>query len=133
MLPKMYEDQKEKAMDTFVSVFGGTYTRLTTGNVDYKLFSKDNKLIAYINVVVLPRSIRMAYPLPITARDALSLGDKRLCPTIIWACEDGLIYGKSKHLIGQAQWGMAVTSNPQLQEIMIYYNKQKHLKYIRYK
>jgi hypothetical protein len=76
-----------------------------------------------------------AYPLPISIRKLSKLADKRLNPIIIWACEDGIIYGRPDKLKGIIQYGGRPNREGALNdnEIMAYYSKQKDLKYIRYK
>jgi hypothetical protein len=75
-----------------------------------------------------------AYPLPLSARKLVKLIDKRITPVLIWACEDGIIYGKADKLRGEIKWGGrpprdgAFSDN----ELMVYYDKQKELKYVRF-
>jgi hypothetical protein len=64
----------------------------------------------------------------------VKLIDKRLVPLIIWGCEDGIIYGKANELKGEIKWGgrpPRVDSYSD-SEMMVYYDKQKPLKYIRF-
>jgi hypothetical protein len=75
-----------------------------------------------------------AYPLPISAKKLVKLVDKRITPVIIWACEDGIIYGKANQLYGTLKWGGRpprenVTSDD---ELMVYYDKQRGLRYVRF-
>jgi hypothetical protein len=75
-----------------------------------------------------------AYPLPLSARKLVKLIDKRITPVLIWACEDGIIYGKADKLQGEIKWGGrpprdgAFSDN----ELMVYYEYQKELKYVRF-
>jgi len=85
--------REKKAIELFVSIFGGSYLKLDPHDVDYKVFDKDKNLIAYAEVKGRVRTIRDAYPLPVAARKLVKLTDKRLTPVIIWACDDGIIYG----------------------------------------
>ncbi len=122
--------REKKAIETFVSLFNGSFKKLDPKDVDYKVFDKDGNLIAYAEVKSRIRTIRSAYPLPIAAKKIVKLTDKRLVPVAIWACEDGIIYGKINKLKGEIKWG---GNSPQdNSELMIYYDKQKELKYIRY-
>ena len=68
------------------------------------------------------------------ARKVVKLCDKRLNPVIIWACDDGLIYGKPTHLTGDVRWGGRKPRDGAYndEEIMIYYDKQKEFRYIKY-
>lgn len=126
--------REKKAIETFVSLFGGSYKKLDPNDIDYKVFDKEGKLIAYAEVKGRIRTIRTAYPLPVAARKLVKLTDKRLVPVVIWACEDGIIYGKANKLKGEIKWGgRALRENSfNDNELMVYYDKQKELKYIRY-
>ena len=70
--------REKKAIELFVSIFNGSYKKLDPFDVDYKIFDKDNNLIAYAEVKGRIRSMRDAYPLPIAARKVVKLMDKRL-------------------------------------------------------
>lgn len=121
--------KEKKAIELFVGVFGGSYKKLDPNDVDYKIFDKDDALVAYAEVRIRPRSMRMAYPLSIDARKLVKLVDKRLTPVIIWACDDGIIYGKPNNLSGEIKWGGAP---PHTNDLVAHYDKQKEFKYVRY-
>lgn len=123
----MISDKEKKAIDTFVAIFSGSYKKLDPNDIDYKVFDKDVNIIAYVEVVCLTKTIYSAYPLSITAKKLVKLVDKRLTPVVIWACEDGIIYGKVNAIKAELRWGGS--SSP---ELMAYFDKQKDLKYIRY-
>jgi hypothetical protein len=126
--------REQKAINRFVSLFEGSYEKLGIHDVDYKIFDKNKKLIAYTEVKGRLRNISIAYPLPIAARKLVKLMDKRLNPVVIWACDDGIIYAKVKDIVGTARFGGRAkregSSNDE--ELMIYYDKQKAFKYVRY-
>lgn len=126
--------REKKAIETFVSLFGGSYKKLDPNDIDYKVFDKEGKLIAYAEVKGRIRTMRTAYPLPVAARKLVKLTDKRLVPVVIWACEDGIIYGKANKLKGEIKWGGRAPRENSFNdnELMVYYDKQKELKYIRY-
>ena len=126
--------REKKAIDAFVSLFGGSYKKLDPNDIDYKVFDKEGILIAYAEVKGRIRTIHNAYPLPVAARKLVKLVDKRLAPVIIWACEDGIIYGKANKLKGDIKWGGRAPRDNSYNdnELMVYYDKQKELKYIRY-
>jgi hypothetical protein len=126
--------REHKAITTFVNTFGGTFQKLDPQDVDYKIFDKEGKLIAYAEVKSRIRTMHDAYPLPVQAKKIVKLVDKRLAPVIIWSCEDGIIYGKIDKLRGEVKWGSNATLNNSINnlELMIFYNKQKDLKYIRF-
>ena len=126
--------REKKAIELFVSVFGGSYLKLDPQDIDYKVFDKDKNLIAYAEVKGRIRSIRDAYPLPVSARKLVKLIDKRITPVIIWACDDGIIYGVANKLYGEIKWGGRPLREGSFSdnELMVYYDKQKTLKYVRY-
>lgn len=126
--------REKKAIEVFVKVFDGSFKKLDQFDVDYKIFDKDKNIIAYAEVKGRIRTMREAYPLPISVKKLIKLIDKRLAPVLIWACEDGIIYGKADKLVGQIKWGGRPprdgSSNDA--ELMAYYDKQKEFKYVRY-
>jgi len=126
--------REKKAIETFVNVFGGSCLKLDPFDIDYKVFDKDKKLIAYAEVKGRMRMMRTAYPLPVSAKKVVKLIDKRIAAVLIWACDDGIIYGKADKLVGEVKWGgrppRIGASNDG--ELMVYYDKQKELKYVRY-
>lgn len=126
--------REKKAIELFVKIFDGSFKKLDPHDIDYKVFDKEKNLIAYAEVKGRIRSMRDAYPLPISVKKLIKLIDKRLNPVIIWACEDGIIYGKASKLKGEIKWGGRApregSSNDD--ELMAYYDKQKEFKYVRY-
>lgn len=126
--------RERKAIEKFVSRFKGTYKKLGENDVDYRVFDENNKLIAYAEVKGRYRTIANAYPLPVAARKVVKLCDKRLNPVMIWACDDGIIYGKPTHLHGEVKWGGRKPREGAVndEELMIYYEKQKEFRYFRY-
>ena len=126
--------RENKAIETFVKTFGGSYQKLDPYDIDYKIFDENKKVIGYAEVKGRIRTMRDAYPLPISAHKVIKLIDKRLNPLIIWACEDGIIYGRPERLVGQVTQGgrhprVGTVSDV---ELMLYYDKQKALKYVRF-
>jgi hypothetical protein len=121
--------REKKAIDLFVSIFGGSYKKLDPQDVDYKLSDNRGQLIAYVEVVARIRSMKTSYPLPITLSKLNKLIDKRLNPVIVWACDDGIIYAQVNQLVGEIKWG---GRPPRNDEMMVYYDKQKSMKYVRY-
>jgi len=126
--------REKKAIELFVSIFGGSYKKLDPHDIDYKVFDKDKNLIAYAEVKGRIRTMKTAYPLPVSARKLVKLIDKRLAPVLIWACDDGIIYGKANKLQGEIKWGGRPPRDGSFNdaEMMVYFDKQKELKYIRY-
>jgi hypothetical protein len=121
--------REKKAIDLFVSIFGGSYKKLDPQDVDYKLSDDRGQLIAYVEVVGRIRNMKTSYPLPITLSKLNKLIDKRLNPVIVWACDDGIIYAEATKLEGVIKWGGLPPRND---EMMVYYDKQKTMKYVRY-
>ena len=126
--------REKKAIQTFVNMFGGSFKKLDPQDIDYKVFDKEGNLIAYVEVKGRIKTIYNAYPIPVAARKLVKLVDKRLAPVVIWACEDCIIYGKVDKLKGDIRWGCRATRDNSFNdaELMVYYDKQKELKYIRY-
>jgi hypothetical protein len=126
--------REKKAIELFVGTFGGSYKKLDPHDIDYKIFDKEGSLIAYAEVKGRIRTMHNAYPLPVAARKLVKLADKRLTPVMIWSCEDGIIYGKVNKLRGDIAWGGRIPRNGSVNdlELMVYYEKQKELKYIRF-
>jgi hypothetical protein len=121
------EDIREKrAIDCFTRIFYGSYQKLDSNDIDYKIYDQDGTLIAYAEVAIRYKSMYDAYPLPVNARKFVKLIDKRLNPVVIWACEDGIIYAKAKSLSG------SVLYNKDDDEFFMYFDKNKSVKYIRY-
>lgn len=115
--------REKKAIELFVSMFSGSYQKLDPQDVDYKVFDKDNKLIAYAEVVGRARTMVNSYPLPVPAKKLVKLFDKRIAPVIIWSCDDGIIYAKANELRGE------IISDS---ELIVYYKKNKEFKYVRF-
>ena len=126
--------REKRAIEIFVKIFDGSFKKLDPLDVDYKIFDKDKNLIAYAEVKGRIKTMIDAYPLPISIRKLTKLVDKRITPVIIWACEDGIIYGKADNLFGEVKKsGRPIRSGSFTDnELMVYYNKQKELKYVRY-
>jgi hypothetical protein len=126
--------REKKAIELFVSIFNGSYKKLGQFDIDYKVSDKDGQLIAYAEVKASKRSMKTAYPLPISAAKLVKLVDKRLNPVIIWACDDGIIYAQVNQLVGEIKWGGRPPREGSYNdsELMVYYDKQKCMKYVRY-
>ena len=126
--------REKKAIESFVNRFKGSFKKLDPQDIDYKVFDKDKNLIAYAEVKGRIRTMHNAYPLPISARKLIKLIDKRITPVIIWACEDGIIYGKANKLQGEIKWGGRPPRDGTVNdaEMMVYYEYQKEFKYVRY-
>lgn len=126
--------RENKAIEKFVSLFDGRYEKLGPHDVDFKVYDSSNNLIAYVEVKGRLSNMSTAYPLQIACRKLVKLADKRLNPVIIWSCDDGIIYGKLKEIKGNAMFSGRTPRDGSTndQELMVYYQKQKTLKYMRF-
>jgi len=127
-------DRELKAITKFVERFSGSFKKLDPFDVDYRVYNDKGNLIAYVEVKGRLREMSDAYPLPISATKVTKLCAKRLNPVIIWACEDGIIYGKVNEIVGEARWGGRKPRKDSYsdEELMLYYPKQKTFKYAKY-
>lgn len=128
-------NRETKAIKTFVSIFGGSYSKLDPNDIDFKIFNKDKELIAYAEVKGRKKTMSVAFPLPVSIRKLSKLSDKRLNPVMIWACDDGIIYAKIKDLVGVIKWGGRKPREGAFNdsELMAYFDKeQTEFKFITY-
>lgn len=116
--------REKKAIQKFVSRFDGSFKKLAPNDIDYRVFDKDNNLIAYAEVTPVYSPISQSYPLPISAKKVVKVCDKMLNPVMIWACDDGIVYAKPSEVKGEAIW--------QDNQVVILYHKQQGTKYIKY-
>jgi len=126
--------REKKAITTFVNMFKGSFKKLGPQDIDFKVFDKDNNLIAYAEVKGRLKTMKTAYPLPIALSKLSKLIEKRLNPVLIWACDDGIIYGKVFSLVGEVRMGGRPPregGNTDV-EMMVYFDTQKALKYVRF-
>ena len=127
-------EREKNAIEYFVNMFKGSYKKLDPFDIDFKVFNENKVLIAYAEVKGRNVDMSNAYPLPVSLEKVAKLIAKRLNPVLIWACSDGIIYGKVYDLKGEVRWGgrppREGASNHA--ELMIYYDKQKSLKYIKF-
>lgn len=127
-------EREVRAIEKFVSRFSGSYKKLDPNDVDFRVYDDEEKLIAYAEIKGRYRNMADAYPLPVAARKVVKLCDKRLNPVLIWACDDGIIYGRPTELQGIMKWGGRTPREGSVndEELMVYYDKQKNFKYMRY-
>jgi hypothetical protein len=126
--------REEKAMAAFCSVFGGDALKLGRWDIDYKYRDDNKKTQAYVEIKGRLRNIEDAFPLPVAARKLIKLADKEINPILIWACYDGIIYGRLDEISGDTKWGGRTARKGAVndQEVMCYYGKQSGLKTIKY-
>lgn len=127
-------ERERNAIEKFVSLFGGSYQKLDQFDIDFKIFDKDKKLIAYVEVKGRKKDMSNAYPLPISLEKVSKLVGKRLNPVVVWACNDGIIYAQVKDVVGEVKWGGRPPREGSVndEELMIYYSKQKGFKYVKF-
>jgi hypothetical protein len=116
-------EREKRAVKEFVKLFGGSFKRLGPSDVDYQIFDKDKKLIAYADIVLSDTTLRDAYPLKINSRKLIKIFEKRLSPVIIWALKDAIIYGKVDSISGTIS---SITG-----ELTVLYSDKKQFKYLR--
>lgn len=126
--------RENKAIETFVRRFGGSYKKLDPNDVDFRIYDKNGIHVGYAEVKGRLRSIDQAYLLPIAVRKLVKLADKRFNAVVIWACDDGIIYANAKELQGDIKWGGRTPRDGAVndQEFMAYFDKSVEFKTIRY-
>lgn len=119
--------RETQAIELFVSMFNGSYEKLgANDHVDFKVFDSNGKLISYVEVKGRNREIKNAFPLPVAARKLVNLSDCRKNPVMIWACYDGIIYGKTNDIIGKVQFSGRKPRKGSAHDLeqMVYYSEQ---------
>ena len=128
--------REKKAIQLFVGNFNGSYIKLGGNDIDFTILKKDGTVIGYAEVKGRNRKIEDAFPLPVAARKIVKLMDKskNVEPVIIWACLDGIIYGKIKELGGVLKVGGRKPREHAANDIeaMVYYYETADLKKIKY-
>ena len=118
-----------------MGLFKGSYKKLGPNDIDFRVFDKDNRIVGYAEVKGKSSLLKDAFPLYVAARKLVKLCDKRLNPLIIWACEDGIIYGKVPELVGEMRWGGRNEERDEAindKELMVYFDNPKPFKYIKF-
>ncbi len=121
--------EKVKAITKFTERFKGSYKTLGPNDVDYRVYDQANNLIAFVLVMPIKKKVTDCYPLYVSLNKLSQLSMKRLNPVIIWACEDGIMYGKVKEIYGTVSWMGTTELNS---ELVVQYPKQKTFRYARY-
>lgn len=120
---------KEKAIGKFTERFSGSYKSLGPNDVDYRVYDKNGNLIAFALIIPVEKEIKSCYPLQVSLNNLSKLSLKRLNPVIIWACLDGIMYGKINSISGTVSWqGTSELSS----ELIVMYPKQKTFNYARH-
>ena len=98
-------DRELKAIKTFTQSFNGSYLKLGSNDIDFKVYKSNGDLISYVEIKGRKKNIQNAFPLPVAVRKLVKLSDKKLNPVIIWSCYDGIIYSLVKNLKGNINYG----------------------------
>lgn len=116
-------DRELKAIGFFVDIYGLTFKKLDPNDIDFEIYNKAGELVAYVEVKGRLKNVSEAFPLPIACRKLVKLSDKRINPVIVWACHDGIIFGKIESLKGEARYGgrFKRTGSANDNEMMVYY------------
>ena len=131
-----HRQREQRAITKFCSLFDLTFRKLGENDIDFQIF-KSERLVGFVEVKGRHRIIADAYPLPIAIRKLNKLQGElapREDPVIVWACHDGIIYGKVRNITGTIRYGGRKVrdgaSNDQ--ELMAYFNPQEDLHHERY-
>ena len=134
---KQTDLQREmKAIKLFTDGFKGGFIKLGQNDIDFTVLDGNHTVIAYAEVKGRNKTMQDAFPLPIAARKIVKLMDKSKTvePIVIWACLDGIIYGRIKKLGGVLKVGGRKPREHAVNDIeaMVYYYETADLKKINY-
>jgi hypothetical protein len=130
-------EREKRAIEKFTSLFNLTYKKLGENDVDFQVYNQQGVLAGFVEVKGRHRDIEKAYPLPIAIRKIAKLQGElapRKNPVVVWACHDGIIYGKLHKIKGEVKFGgrpprEGATND---QEMMGYYPPQNDLHHGEY-
>ena len=134
---KQTDLQREmKAIKLFTDSFKGGFIKLGQNDIDFTILDANHTVIAYAEVKGRNKTMQDAFPLPIAARKIVKLMDKSKTvePIVIWACLDGIIYGRIKKLGGVLKVGGRRPREHAANDIeaMVYYYETADFKKINY-
>tara|TARA_B110000977_G_scaffold156845_1_gene199637 strand:+ start:2672 stop:3094 length:423 start_codon:yes stop_codon:yes gene_type:complete len=134
---KQTDLQREmKAIKLFTDGFKGGFIKLGQNDIDFTILDANHTVIAYAEVKGRNKTMQDAFPLPIAARKIVKLMDKSKTvePIVIWACLDGIIYGRIKQLGGVLKVGGRMPREHAANDIeaMVYYYQTADFKKINY-
>ena len=134
---KQTDLQREmKAIKLFTDGFKGGFIKLGQNDIDFTVLDGNHTVIAYAEVKGRNKTMQDAFPLPIAARKIVKLMDKSKTvePIVIWACLDGIIYGRIKKLGGVLKVGGRMPREHAANDIeaMVYYYQTADFKKINY-
>ena len=129
-------EREKRAIKKFCSLFDLQFRKLGDNDIDFQVF-KGDKLVGFVEVKGRHRDIADAYPLPVAIRKLNKLQGElapRYNPVIIWACHDGIIYGKIRNLKGSITYSGRKPREGAVNddELMAYYGQQEHLHHEQY-
>ena len=126
--------RERRAIELFAALYKYRVQKLDPNDIDYRVFNADGDIIAYVEVKGRHRNMKDAYPLPIAARKLVRLFDKRITGVVVWACDDGIIYGRAEKLYGEARFSGRAERAGSVHdmELMVYYDRQESLQYCKY-
>lgn len=131
-------EREQKAIELFTSFYGLTYQKLQAYDIDF-IVLKELKSIAFAEVKGRKKPIAEAFPLPLSTFKINKLYEKKhmgqqLKRIMIWACNDGIIYGDLSKLEGIIREGGRPNRDGSYRdtEMMAYYHKQENIKYLFY-
>jgi hypothetical protein len=129
-------EREKRAIEKFCSLFDLTFKKLGDNDIDFQVF-KNKELKGFVEVKGRHRIIADAYPLPVAIRKLNKLQGElapRPTPMIVWACHDGIIYGKIRKMEGVVKFDGRKPRKGAAndEELMAYFNPQEHLHHERY-
>lgn len=95
---------KQKAIQVFVSKFKGSFEKLSSNDVDYKVYDSNGDLISYADIIVCEEYFQDSTEISLSMKKLIKLSDKRLNPVMIWAFKNCIAYCKTKFIVGHAVW-----------------------------
>lgn len=116
--------KEKKAVELYLRRIGGSYKKLSPGDVDFRIIGENKSTIGYAEVNVLDTEMKDSFPLMVQARKIIKLRDKRLHAVMIWSCIDGIYYLPIEGLVGRATWS-------EEGELMLSFDNKKLFKYVR--
>ena len=111
---------KRNIIQSFVNKFNGSFKQLSPGDVDYKIFDKNGKLISYAQV---EEQKDLSQPFVIKAERIVRLFNKRLNGVVIFGNEQESYYGKIEGLTGEVSSAKSFYS---FNELVISYNDKSN-------
>jgi hypothetical protein len=120
--------REKKAIEFFLKK-KYTCEKLDRFDIDYKIYDENKNIVGYVEVKGRNKIIEQAYELPIAKRKIDKLISKNSSAIVVWACEDGIIYGNIKDLEATFKFGGRTPRQGSANDLewMFYYKKQEGL------